>query len=87
MQDIIAVTEDFPAILEASISSLRSSLPATEALPSLPAIFTEQDRITIGMATHLESLAKHYDQMAGALRDKESGEMLSEDDLQGMSLK
>lgn len=81
------MTEDFPAILEASISSLRNSLPVTEALPSLPAIFTEQDRITIGMATHLESLAKHYDEMAGALRDKESGEIFSEDDLQGMSLK
>jgi hypothetical protein len=35
------------------------------------------------MAGHLESLASHYDQMAGALRESEAGEVFSEEDLQG----
>ena len=35
------------------------------------------------MASHLESLASHYDQMAGALRESEAGEVFSEEDLQG----
>lgn len=33
------------------------------------------------MATHLESLAAHYEQMAVALRHKEDGEDFSEEDL------
>jgi autophagy-related protein 17 len=35
------------------------------------------------MAGHLESLASHYDQMAGALRESEAGEVFSDEDLQG----
>ena len=36
------------------------------------------------MANHLEGLTSHYDEMAAALRDKESGEEISEEDLQGL---
>jgi hypothetical protein len=35
------------------------------------------------MAGHLESLAAHYDQMAGTLRESEAGEEFTEDDIQG----
>lgn len=47
-------------------------------------MFGVQERVTGNMAAHLEDLTKHYDNMAEALREKESGVEFSEDDLQGM---
>lgn len=40
-------------------------------------------RVSTDMAGHLESLAGHYDQMAGALKESEAGEQFAEEDLQG----
>ena len=45
-----------------------------------------QADISTSMARHLESLAAHYDQMAGALRDSEAGEVYTEEDMQGSFL-
>jgi autophagy-related protein 17 len=53
------------------------------ALPSIDGILESQAEVSTHMANHLESLAAHYDQMAGALRESEAGEVFSEDDLQG----
>ncbi|KAF8207617.1 autophagy-related protein 17 [Mycena galopus ATCC 62051] len=62
------------------------SLPDVPPLPAMDRLLTAQDgKITV-MARHLESLAAHYDQMAGALNDIESaGETFSEEDLQAMN--
>lgn len=49
-------------------------------------IFNTQDRVTTNMAKVLESLASHYEQMAAALKDKESGVQPSEDDLLGVCM-
>jgi autophagy-related protein 17 len=45
---------------------------------------TAQEATIASMAGLLESLASHYDQMAGALKDSEAGEAFSEEDLQSM---
>jgi hypothetical protein len=52
-------------------------------LPGIEKILASQDTLITSMAGHLESLAAHYDQMAGALRESEAGEAFSEEDLQG----
>ncbi|KAJ7931431.1 hypothetical protein B0H13DRAFT_1857841 [Mycena leptocephala] len=52
---------------------------ATSAMDKL---LTAQDGTITVMARHLESLAAHYDQMAGALNESEAGEAFSEEDLQ-----
>lgn len=36
------------------------------------------------MANHLEGLASHYEQMRGALEDKEAGIEIAEEDLEGL---
>jgi autophagy-related protein 17 len=48
------------------------------------ALLTQQERSSTGMASHLESLAAHYDQMATALKEKEAGEDIGEEDMEGM---
>lgn len=46
---------------------------------------TAQEANIASMAGLLESLASHYDQMAGALKESEAGEAFSEEDLQNMN--
>ena len=38
------------------------------------------------MAKHLGSLAEHYEQMAEALQDSDAGEVLGEEEIQGLHL-
>lgn len=76
-------TAEYPQLIRNNAQLIRDSVPRVEAVPAIPALFDEQERIATNMAAHLESLAAHYDQMAAALRDKEAGEEFSEDDLQG----
>lgn len=83
-QEILVKTEDFPLILNENITSLQDSVPKIEPLPSIHEIFNSQEIVTSNMANHLEGLTSHYDEMAAALRDKESGEEISEEDLQGL---
>ncbi|KAI5120103.1 hypothetical protein M0805_002187 [Coniferiporia weirii] len=85
LDDILAKTEDFPLILNESISSLRSSLPEVGILPPIRDVFSLQESVTTTMAKQLESLASHYEQMAAALRDKEAGMEFGEEDLQYMN--
>jgi autophagy-related protein 17 len=80
----LATTNDYPESLASTISSIRNSLPATAAAPSIDEVLNFQDSTSTHMAGHLESLAGHYEQMASALRDSEAGEAFSDDDLQGM---
>lgn len=52
---------------------------------SIESILESQAEVSTHMAVHLESLASHYGQMAGALRENEAGEIFNEEDLQGRS--
>jgi autophagy-related protein 17 len=73
-------------------SPLRMVSPAIENLPpvekpqmkDMSALLALQERTSAGMASHLESLAAHYDQMATALKEKEAGEDLGNEDMEGM---
>lgn len=47
----------------------------------MQSILTEQDSAATEMATRLESLTVHYDQMTRALEDEEVGNSLSDEDL------
>jgi autophagy-related protein 17 len=79
----MAATDSYPENLTNTISTIKNSLPIITALPSIDSIIQSQAEVSTHMASHLESLASHYDQMAGALRESEAGEVFSEEDLQG----
>ena len=50
-------------------------------LQKVQAAITRQEVIVASMAGLLVNLASHYDQMAGALKDTESGEVFSEGEM------
>ncbi|KIM84999.1 hypothetical protein PILCRDRAFT_67316 [Piloderma croceum F 1598] len=85
LDDMLAATDSYPENLTNTISTIQRSLPTTTALPSINDILESQAKVSTHMANHLESLASHYDQMAGALRESEAGEVFSEEDLQDMN--
>jgi len=82
----LASTEDYPETISASILTIQQSLPEPTVLPSMETVLSAQMQLSAGMAGHLESLAAHYDQMAGALREIEAGEQFAQEDLQGIKL-
>lgn len=47
-------------------------------------MFISQEIVTTNMAKHLEGLASHYEQMQAALKEKEAGLELNDDDMLGM---
>jgi autophagy-related protein 17 len=75
-------THDYPEILSNAISKICNSLPDIAPIPSIEQLLTSQDTLIVSMARHLESLAAHYDQMAGALRDSEGDDEFSDEDIQ-----
>ena len=83
---MLEASDGYPETLSTAISAIQNALPI--ALPPPPVIeaMNAQADISTSMARHLESLAAHYDQMAGALRDSEAGEVFTEEDLQGYLL-
>lgn len=88
LEDILNQTADYHSSLNATIASLRDSLPAPPQIPILTQmqdVLIAQDTIIASMAEKLESLAVHYGQMAGALKEtEETGEGFSEEDMQGV---
>ena len=78
----MATTISHPASLTRDISTIRAALPE-DSNPIVEQLIVTQESISAGMATHLVSLAGHYDQMATALREKDEGHELAEDDMQG----
>lgn len=89
-QDILRRTDDYPETLNRTINSIQSSLPFPEpndpgALTSTQTIITAQEERARSMASVLENLAGHYDNMAGALKESESGETFTDEEWQGMS--
>ncbi|KAF5367435.1 hypothetical protein D9758_003802 [Tetrapyrgos nigripes] len=84
VEDVMNKIHDYPETLNSTISNIRDSLPEIASLPSIEQLLTSQDTLIVSMAGHLESLASHYDQMAGALQDSES-EAFSDEDVQQMN--
>ena len=82
-KDILNKTDDYPETLNNTTTAIRDSLPDVPPLPPMDKLLTTQDEKITLMARHLESLAAHYDQMAGALHESEAGEIFSEEDLEG----
>jgi autophagy-related protein 17 len=68
------------------VSPVTDRKPLVGKLPlkNLTMLLQQQEDTSTTMANHLESLAAHYDQMATALKEKEAGEELSEEDMEGM---
>lgn len=87
LEDTLNQTADYHSSLNATVTSLRDSLPAPPQIPILTQmqdVLIAQDTIIASMAEKLESLVGHYEQMAGALKEtEETGEEFSEEDMQG----
>ncbi|KAI9568239.1 autophagy-related protein 17 [Boletus coccyginus] len=84
LDDIMSTTYDYPETLSNTVSSIRDSLPVSNAPPPIQSSLVSQEKTTTVMARHLESLASHYDQMADALHDSEVGISHSEEEMQAM---
>ncbi|KAN0093237.1 Autophagy-related protein 17 [Tylopilus felleus] len=84
LDDVISATYDYPETLSKTVSSIRDSLPVSNAPSPIESLLAPQERTTSSMARHLESLASHYDQMANALHDSEAGISHSEEEMQAM---
>ncbi|KZP33352.1 hypothetical protein FIBSPDRAFT_721504, partial [Athelia psychrophila] len=82
---VLGTTDSYPENLMDTVSGIEKSLPGKAALPPINAIINSQAQASTHMANHLESLASHYEQMAGAMRESEAGEAFSQDDLQDMN--
>ncbi|KAJ7494648.1 autophagy-related protein 17 [Mycena galericulata] len=85
LDDILSKTDEYPETLNTTTTAIRDSLPNIPPLPPMDKLLTTQDETITLMARHLESLAAHYDQMAGALHENEAGEAFSDEDLQAMN--
>ncbi|KAJ7178587.1 autophagy-related protein 17 [Mycena crocata] len=85
LDDILNKTDEYPETLNTTATAIRESLPDIPPLPDMDKLLTTQDGTITIMARQLESLAAHYDQMAGALHEGEAGEAFSDEDLQAMN--
>jgi autophagy-related protein 17 len=83
IDDLLATRADNPAVLEQQISEMREAFPALEGV-DVTGLMDQRDVGIHEMATRVESLAAHYDQLEDALRAFEAGEQLHNDDLEGM---
>lgn len=84
LDTILNQTDAFPENLTSTITTIRASLPSTDASADAMRALESQAEVSTHMAELLESLASHYDAMAAALRESESGEGgFGEEDLHG----
>ncbi|EED82160.1 predicted protein [Postia placenta Mad-698-R] len=81
LDDILARTSDYPESLSNTIAAIEGSVPAENTLPSMQDIFQAQGIASTDMASHLESLAAHFEQMSTALEHHEAGETFVHEDL------
>lgn len=90
LDTILNQTDAFPENLTSTITTIRSSLPSSSssnASADAMRVLESEAEVSTHMAGLLESLASHYDAMAAALRESESGEgEFGEEDLQGTCL-
>ncbi|KAF5359683.1 hypothetical protein D9756_003340 [Leucocoprinus leucothites] len=85
LDDLLGRTDDYPETLTLAIEAIRTSLPEPALGSSLVSRIHDtlvgQDNVATTMASLLESLASHYEQMDSALKETEAGETFSEEDL------
>lgn len=89
-QNVLAKTDDYPEILTRTINSVQASLSTPEpddpgSLKLVQDIIIAQEKLVRSMASVLENLASHYDNMATALKESENGEAFTEEELFGES--
>ena len=90
IKQIFSETDEYPERLTSSINSIQTSLPISDpgddpTLQKVQAAIIRQEANVTSMAGLLVNLASHYDQMAGALKDTESGEVFSEGEMWSIS--
>ncbi|KAJ3972724.1 autophagy-related protein 17 [Lentinula raphanica] len=85
VEDILSRTDEYSEKLNTAICSIREYLPEDMPVPSIERYISSQDSAQVGMASHLESLAAHFDQMGNALRECQAGDAFSDDDIQDMN--
>ncbi|KAJ7104240.1 autophagy-related protein 17 [Mycena belliarum] len=85
LDDTLSKTDEYPETLHTTATAIQGALPEIPPLPPMDKLLSAQDETITVMARHLESLAAHYDQMAGALHESEAGEEFSDEDLQAMN--
>ncbi|KAJ7034962.1 autophagy-related protein 17 [Mycena alexandri] len=76
LDDILNKTDEYPETLNTTTTAIKESLPDCATTPR-----HGQAADDTGWNNN-QSLAAHYDQMAGALHESEGGEAFSEEDLQ-----
>ncbi|KAG6850696.1 hypothetical protein H0H93_009854 [Arthromyces matolae] len=87
LDHIMGKTDEYPETLSHTIETVQDSLPV---LPNAPPIqYTEellagQDARITTMASHLESLASHYEQISNALHESEAGGEFDDEDIEAM---
>ncbi|THH20742.1 hypothetical protein EW146_g697 [Bondarzewia mesenterica] len=84
LDDVFVTTADYPITLHDTVTAIRKALPTVQAV-NIEDVLISQENISTAMAGQLESLAVHYDQMEGALRESEAGEVFGDEDLQEMN--
>lgn len=82
LQDVMSSTFHYPETLSNAVASIRASLSAAGPPPAIEPLLAVQEKTALEMAKHLESLAEHYDQMAGALLESETSQF-GEEDIRG----
>lgn len=93
LDELLGQTDEYPETLKNTIESIRNSIPTLASEHANPASIIEccvaaQDGMKASMAVRLEDLARHYDQMANALRESETSSgpgAFSEEDIKEMN--
>ncbi|KAJ3724767.1 hypothetical protein C8R42DRAFT_640692 [Lentinula raphanica] len=84
VEDIVSRIDEYSEKLNTVICSIREYLPEDMPVPSIEQFISSRDSAQVGMASHLESLGAHFDQMYNALRECQAGDAFSDDDIQGI---
>ena len=77
------MTASYTATLQDTLRAIRDALPPDKPAVDIQKVLSTQEQWTTDMAHQLESLTEHFEKMEVALRDSETGEIFSEDDIQG----
>ncbi|KAF8348852.1 autophagy-related protein 17 [Amanita rubescens] len=96
LDELLGQTDEYPETLKGTVEAIRNSIPpdvfsSTDNAGPVSVIqpcLSAQDAMKASMAIRLEDLARHYDQMANALRETERGldtDIFSEEDITEMN--
>ncbi|KAI0322587.1 autophagy protein Apg17-domain-containing protein [Amylostereum chailletii] len=85
LDEILAVTASYAHNLTDTLDGIKHDLPSLTLPVNIEQVLTSQERVSEFMASQLESLATHYEQMEQALAESEAGGVFEEDDLLEMN--